>query len=98
MREHAPVGMLEAELEDAVVGDREREREREPPTSGARGSSTRRLPPRQLAEDPRRAEELEAREHDSRRREARLQVHGVAEEEAEVALSSAAGAARAARR
>src|SRR5207245_6881608 len=40
----------------------------------------------QLSEDPRRGEELKAREDDRRGREAGLQMDGIAEEETEVAL------------
>src|SRR5258708_6541346 len=91
VREHAVVRMLEAALEDAVVRDRQREREREPPRPPVHRVHPPRLPPRQLAEDPRRREELEEREDDGPGREARLQMHGVAEEEPEVPLRARVG-------
>src|SRR6478672_3294578 len=78
--------MLEAEFEDAVVGDRQRERE----SKAARPAMNRIHPgrfwPGQLSKDPGRGEELEAGQNDHRGREAGLQVDWIAEEEPEVAL------------
>src|SRR4051812_24877890 len=86
MREHAAVVVLEAELEDAVVGDGQRQRKGEAAGPAVHRVDPRRLPPRELAEDPRGRQELEAGEDDHSRRQAGLEMDRVAEEEPEVAL------------
>src|SRR4051812_1774690 len=80
--------MAEAELEDAVVGDGQREREGEAAGPAVDGIYPRRLGPGQLAEDPGCREELAAGEDDDRGGERGLQVDRVAEEEAEIALGA----------
>ena len=82
--------MAEAELEDAVVGDRQRAEERQPPRPAVRRVDPGRLRPGQLPEDPGGGEELEARRADRGGREAGLQMDRVAEEEPEVALRARA--------
>src|SRR6185436_4547857 len=82
------VGLAEAELEDAVVGDGEREDEREAAGPPVRRIDPRRLAPRQLAVDPGGREDLEASERDRRRGEGCLEVDRVLEEEAEVAFGA----------
>ena len=84
--EHAGARILEAELEDAVVGDRQRQHEGEPARPAVHRVHPGGLRPGQLAEDPGGGEELEAGEHDHRGREAGLQVDRILEEEPEVAL------------
>src|SRR5690349_1415899 len=79
----ASVVGLEAELEDAVVGDRDRRQEREPARPAVDDVHEARPRPRQLPEDPRRREELRDAERRGGEREPRLQVQRVAEEEAE---------------
>src|SRR5207244_930701 len=81
VREDAVVGGPEAELEDAVVRDGQRAGEGEPAGPAMRRVDPGRLSPRQLAEDPGRAEELEAGKHGGGGREPRLEMHRVAEEE-----------------
>src|SRR3954462_13752194 len=74
---------LEAELEDAVVGDRDDQEEGDPARPAVDEVDPAGPGPGKLAEDPRRREELRHAEHGRREREPGLQVERVAEEEAE---------------
>src|SRR5262245_61656932 len=84
--QHAGARVAEAELEDAVVSDRERESEGEAARPPVHRIDPGRLPPRQLVEDPGGREELEAGQDHDRGREARLEVDRIAEEKPKVAL------------
>ena len=86
VNERARLGALPAELEDAVVGDRQRADECEQPRPAVRRVDPRGLLPGELPEDPRGREDLEARQYRSDSREAGLQVDRVAEEQPKVRL------------
>jgi hypothetical protein len=88
MHEDTRVRMAEAELEDAVVGDRERAHEGQTSGPPVRRIDPSRLAPRQPSEDPCRGEELEACERCRRARERGLEMERILEEQAEVALGA----------
>jgi hypothetical protein len=84
--EHAVGRVLKAELEDAVVGHGQGEREHQPARPPVECRNPVGPSPGQLAKDPRGSEQLREGEDDRGGREPCLQVQGVAEEELEVAL------------
>src|SRR6266566_4983274 len=86
VRQHTGAWVLEAELEDAVVGNGQREREGKAARPAVHRIHPGRFGPGQLPKDPGGREELEAGQNDHRGREAGLQMDRIAEEEPEVAL------------
>src|SRR6476659_9429825 len=74
---------LEAQLEHAVVGDGDGRQEREAPRPAVDDVHVARPRPREPAEDPGGGQELRDAERGGGEREPRLQMQGVAEEEAE---------------